>query len=276
MRQFWILIITLTLITTGVAAQPAQASGGIFYLVQAGDTLYSIAAAHGLSVDELADANGLAWNAWLYPGQQMFIPGRDVGWTNQFNQPFAQLGYGAPRPANYNPQPYAYPAFQNFNSAPWPGVSFNQPPSVFYQPAAPYSSGLPAWSRPPAPAPAFAEKWIDVNLTNQTVIAYEGQIPVFRALASTGIWKYPTIAGTFNIYVKYEKTRMTGGSGVDAYDLLDVPYVMYFHGGYGLHGTYWHNNFGTPMSHGCVNLSIRDAEWLFNWAPLGTRVVSHY
>ena len=51
---------------------------------------------------------------------------------------------------------------------------------------------------------------------------------------------------------------------------------MYFYGGYGLHGTYWHNNFGTPMSHGCVNLSQGDAAWLYNWAPVGTKVVTHY
>jgi lipoprotein-anchoring transpeptidase ErfK/SrfK len=122
----------------------------------------------------------------------------------------------------------------------------------------------------------FGEKWIDVDLTAQMVTAYEGSTPVFRMLASTGIWKYPTVVGTFNIYIKHEITRMTGGYGEEAYDLADVPYVMYFHHGYGFHGTYWHNNFGTPMSHGCVNLSIRDAEWLFNWAPVGTKVVSHY
>ena len=59
------------------------------------------------------------------------------------------------------------------------------------------------------------------------------------------------------------------------YYLPDVPYVMYFYDGYGLHGTYWHSNFGTPMSHGCVNLSIPDAEWLYNWADVGTLVNIH-
>jgi lipoprotein-anchoring transpeptidase ErfK/SrfK len=69
---------------------------------------------------------------------------------------------------------------------------------------------------------------------------------------------------------------MSGGSGADYYYLPNVPHVMYFYGGYGLHGTYWHNNFGTPMSHGCVNLSQTDAEWLYNWASVGTKVVTHY
>ena len=113
-------------------------------------------------------------------------------------------------------------------------------------------------------------------MTSQTLTAYEGQEPVFNVAVSTGTWQYPTVVGTFAIYVKFEKARMRGGSGVDAYDLPDVPYVMYFHKGYGLHGTYWHDNFGTPMSHGCVNLSMVDSEWLFNWASVGTKVVSHY
>lgn len=69
---------------------------------------------------------------------------------------------------------------------------------------------------------------------------------------------------------------ITGGAGDDEYFLPAVPYVMYFHGNYGLHGTYWHNNFGQPMSHGCVNLPTDAAQWLFNWAPIGTKVVTHY
>jgi lipoprotein-anchoring transpeptidase ErfK/SrfK len=59
------------------------------------------------------------------------------------------------------------------------------------------------------------------------------------------------------------------------YDLKDVPYVMYFFEDYAIHGAYWHNNFGTPMSHGCVNMNVPDAEWLYNWAPLGTLVSVH-
>jgi lipoprotein-anchoring transpeptidase ErfK/SrfK len=71
--------------------------------------------------------------------------------------------------------------------------------------------------------------------------------------------------------VKYEAADMWG----PGYYLPAVPYVMYFYEDYGLHGTYWHNNFGTPMSHGCVNFRTEDAQWLFNWASVGTRVVIH-
>ena len=115
-------------------------------------------------------------------------------------------------------------------------------------------------------------RWIDVNLSQQMVYAYEGDVVVNSFLASTGTWQTPTVTGTYHIYVKYASTSMSG----PGYYLPNVPYTMYFYKGYGIHGTYWHNNFGVPMSHGCVNLSIPDAEWLFNWASVGTEVNVHY
>lgn len=111
--------------------------------------------------------------------------------------------------------------------------------------------------------PAYpGEKWIEVNLTSQQVIAWEGETPVFTFSASTGLPNTPTVTGEYHIYWKLEKTLMTGPN----YYLPDVPYTMYFYGGYGLHGTYWHNNFGQPMSHGCVNLETGNAQKLFEWA----------
>ncbi|HUG34626.1 MAG TPA: L,D-transpeptidase family protein [Anaerolineales bacterium] len=115
-------------------------------------------------------------------------------------------------------------------------------------------------------------RWIDVDLTNQMVYAYEGDTIVNSFVVSTGTWMTPTVTGKYKIWIKLKKTNMSG----PGYYLADVPYVMYFHKGYGLHGTYWHNNFGTPMSHGCVNLSISDAEWLYNWAFEGTVVNVHH
>jgi lipoprotein-anchoring transpeptidase ErfK/SrfK len=115
-------------------------------------------------------------------------------------------------------------------------------------------------------------RWVDVDLTNQTAYAYDGDHVVRSFLVSTGTWQHPTVTGQFHIYVKYRYADMKG----PGYYLPDVPYVMYFYDGYGLHGTYWHNNFGTPMSHGCVNFSIPDAGWLFNFASVGTLVNVHY
>ena len=116
------------------------------------------------------------------------------------------------------------------------------------------------------------EHWIDVDLTRQRVTAYKGSEEMRSFLVSTGTWLTPTVVGQFNIYVRYESALMYGPD----YYLPNVPYVMYFYKGYGLHGTYWHNNFGTPMSHGCVNLRTEDAEWLFNFSDLGTLVNVHY
>ncbi len=116
------------------------------------------------------------------------------------------------------------------------------------------------------------ERWIEVDLTNQRVYAYEGTTLQRAFTVSTGTHRTPTVLGSYRVYVKYRFADMAG----PGYYLADVPYVMYFYRGYGLHGTYWHNNFGTPMSHGCVNLTIDDAGWLFDFASVGTLVHVHY
>jgi len=116
------------------------------------------------------------------------------------------------------------------------------------------------------------EKWIDVDLTNQRVYAYKGKNLINTFITSTGTWQHPTVTGQYKIYVMYRYADMAG----PGYYLPNVPYVMYFYKGYGIHGTYWHNNFGTPMSHGCVNLRTEDAGWVYNWASIGTVVNIHY
>ncbi len=141
----------------------------------------------------------------------------------------------------------------------------------------PTSAYVPPTAAPPAaPAPSNetrgGARWIDVDLTNQMVYAYEGDTIVNSFVVSTGTAYTPTVTGKFKIWIKLKSTDMSG----PGYYLPDVPYTMYFYKGYGLHGTYWHSNFGTPMSHGCVNLSIPDAEWLFYWASEGTVVNVHY
>ena len=120
------------------------------------------------------------------------------------------------------------------------------------------------------------ERWIDVNLTTQSLVAYEGDNAVFNSLVSSGTWLHPTVTGEFRVWLRYTAQTMDGTRlGYDYY-LPNVPYVMYFYRDYALHGTYWHNNFGTPMSHGCVNLPTPAAEWIFNWSSIGTLVNVHY
>lgn len=126
-------------------------------------------------------------------------------------------------------------------------------------------------------ATSKGEKHIYVDLSTQTLYAYEGGTKVMQTYISSGKWG-KTPVGNFHIWEKLVATRMAGGEGADAYDLPNVPYVMYFYNDFGLHGAYWHDNFGHPMSHGCVNMRQVDAQALFNWADapsgntLGTAV----
>lgn len=116
------------------------------------------------------------------------------------------------------------------------------------------------------------ENWIDVDLTRQRVRAYTGSTLIREFVVSTGTWQTPTVTGQYRIYIKLPSQTMSG----PGYYLPGVPYVMYFYQGYGIHGTYWHNNFGTPMSHGCVNMVTEDSEWIYNFASIGTLVNVHY
>ncbi len=130
-----------------------------------------------------------------------------------------------------------------------------------------------------ATAPTGARyKVIDVNLRTQRLVAYERGRVVYRALVATGKNGFRTPTGTFRIYRKLKDRTMRGCLNGECWVVPHVPNVMYIYGGVALHGTYWHNLFGTGrrMSHGCVNLSLKDAAWLYKWAPVGTRVTVHY
>jgi lipoprotein-anchoring transpeptidase ErfK/SrfK len=141
-----------------------------------------------------------------------------------------------------------------------------------------------------APAPALAQDVVDpgpgrwqaggnevvVSLGAQRLWAYEGEHVVLSTWVSTGTAETPEVAtpiGQYRILVKRPLETMTGTVNGEPYQVKDVPYVMYFTDeGHALHGTYWHNNFGSPMSHGCVNLPMDVAEWMYRWAPEGTAV----
>jgi hypothetical protein len=154
----------------------------------------------------------------------------------------------------------------------------------------------------PGPLPrdlAPGEKWIDVNLTTQTLIAYEGDKPAFATLVSTGKRDHQnkekdhaTPQGSYRIREKHVAATMDGDVASDGpYSIEDVPWIMYFNGSYALHGAFWHASFGSVRSHGCVNLAPADARTMFNWTEPhvpegwhganataekpGTRVVTH-
>ncbi|GEM_PF-747100 len=115
------------------------------------------------------------------------------------------------------------------------------------------------------------QRWIEVDLSNQKLIAWEGTSPVRAVLVSTGKQSTPTRVGTFAVQTKYLSTRMKG----PGYDVTNVPHTMYYSGGYAIHGAYWHKRFGTPVSHGCINVALDHAEWLFKWSNVGTPVIVH-
>lgn len=120
-----------------------------------------------------------------------------------------------------------------------------------------------------APAPSTSNgKAIVVSVNTQRIYAFENGQLVRSHLVSTGLPKTPTVLGDYSVYVKYVADDMSGPD----YFLPQVPYTMYFHQGYAIHGTYWHNQFGRPMSHGCVNLPVGESEWFFQWAEVGTPV----
>ncbi len=118
-------------------------------------------------------------------------------------------------------------------------------------------------------------KSIEIDIARQKLFAYfKGQVEK-EFIISTGTWKYPTPLGNFKIYTKIPSTTMTGFYGPDNpdnYSLPNVPHVMAFYKKYAIHGAYWHWRFGTRVSHGCINLKLPDAEWLYNWAYIGTPV----
>jgi lipoprotein-anchoring transpeptidase ErfK/SrfK len=112
---------------------------------------------------------------------------------------------------------------------------------------------------------------VGVNLGQQTAVAYEGDTPVYAAMVATGLPTTPTVQGVFRTWQRLTTGKMSGGSAATGgyYYLEGVTWTCYFYSGYALHTAYWHDAFGRPRSHGCVNLSPYDAWWIFQWSAPG-------
>jgi LysM repeat protein len=255
---------------------------GTYYVVQRGDTLKSIAAKFGLELQVLAQANRLTNPNVIYVGQRLFIPGgagnqtvsqptdsqsdtqpASAQPTKEQRKHVVQAGEGLSMiAAKYGVSWQAIAAANNLSN-----------PNLIYVGMVlviPEATSDPVTFQPIAPAAPDANgKLILVILSQQRTYAYENGQLLRSTYVSTGLPATPTVTGEYRIYVKYRAQLMSG----PGYYLPNVPYVMYFFRGYGLHGTYWHSNFGRPMSHGCVNLPTDEARWFFDWAPVGTRVL---
>ena len=126
----------------------------------------------------------------------------------------------------------------------------------------------------PAIGSAKAQKSIVVSLGQQMFWAYKGDKVVLSSYVSTGKAGFDTPTGSYSVLSKLPSQTMEGVIGGEYYNVPDVPSVLYFtSNGHAIHGTYWHNNFGWPMSHGCVNLPLDVAAWLYRWTPVGTPVL---
>ena len=254
-------------------AAPASVTSNGTYVVRSGDTLNSIAARFGVSPAVLARANGISNPNKIYVGQRLVISGSAAP------APQPKPGATAPSGGVYIVQRGDTLAkiaarYRTTVSALMALNGISNPNKIWVGQRLRVGKGGGTVAPGPVKPPVSGggAKWIDINLSKQRLTAYQGKTPVFSALISGGLPRTPTVVGRFKINTKLRATRMRG----PGYDLPNVPYTMYFYRGYAIHGTYWHNNFGRPMSHGCVNMRTSEAAWLFNWAPMGTTVVTHW
>lgn len=280
-----------SLIIPTADSQTAITTSGGTHIVQRGETLFLIGLKYGLSWTLIQQANNLL-DTRIYAGQTLIIPG-----TN-----FTPVSTATPTPeappTTETPAPEAtqstpttsettihivqagetlfkiglkygvrWPAIQAANGLATTQIFAGQQLIIPGANDPIVTSDVPVVSAPSTPA-GTGRRFL-VDLSEQRLYAFEGDTMVRTTLISSGTWQYPTVVGTFYIYLRFESTRMRG----PGYDLPNVPYTMYFYKGYGLHGTYWHNNFGTPMSHGCVNMPTEEAQWAYYWSDYGTPVI---
>jgi len=254
------------------------------YTAQTGDTLSSIAAAHGMSLAQLVELNRISLSRPLYVGEVLSLRAMETASIIDVADNFQEervhvvqagehLGIIAEA---YTTSARKIAEVNTLSNASLlvPGQTLRIPPPSFDELAKLSPVGDDGYHTHPV-ALSETEKWIDVDLSEQRVVAYEGAEPVAEFAVSTGKQATPTVTGTFRIWAKTPVQDMFGGNRAagDFYFLEDVQWVQYFHEDYGFHGATWHNNFGQPMSRGCVNMRNEDAEWLYKWAgPDGAEV----
>lgn len=249
----------------------ALPAGDGYYTVRRGDNLVRVANANGMSLNDLMRLNGLTNPNFIWVGQKLRVSARveAIQAEKQSEPSVADSIYVVQQGDNlaeiaeeHNTTTYE---LMVANGLPNPSFTW-------------VGQRLRIKGKAPAPAmlasnaPANGVRWIEVNLSNQTLTAWQGNVAVLHTNVSTGTAATPTVTGRYSIGMKLSSQHMSG----PGYSLPGVPYVMYFFQGYAIHGTYWHNNFGTPMSHGCVNMRTGEAQFLYNWASPGTEVYVHY
>ena len=255
---------------TTIVADTTLPAGDGYYTVQRGDMLTSVAKANGMTLTDVMRLNGLTDPNFIWVGQKLRVSARvslteapdakpevaDTIYVVQVGDSLSQIA------KDHNTTTYVLMAANGLPNANfvWVGQRLR------------IQEGSAGGGFNPAAAPADGYRWIEVNLSNQTLTAWQGGVAVLYTNISSGLGGTPTVTGRYNVNIKLSAQRMIG----PAYALPNVPWVMYFYGDYAIHEAYWQNNFGSPMSHGCVNMRPGEAQMLYNWAPMGTEVYVHY
>ena len=324
---FRLLLMILFLLSLFIIRIPALYAQGAVHVVQPGDSLSAIALRYGVSMSELATANGISNNDHVWVGQQLTLPGSSDGrgWSNTSAGITVTVGRGDSLSLIAAMYGMSIQELMELNgltdpnnvwlgqqlqvggsaaAAPQTASVSQSSGDLIYHVVQPGESlsGIAAYhgvmmqavmdanglwdpntvrvgqrlairgGRQPAVnnvyAPPTGQKRIVVDLSDQTLTAWQGEAVALYTRISSGTGATPTITGYYKIDRKYLSQHMTG----PGYDIPDVPHVMYFWEGYAFHGAYWHNNFGIPMSHGCIHLRPGEDQWLYNWADPGTDV----
>ena len=234
---------------------------GIYYLLQNGSWIPG----KGARVGEYSTFQGLQFSstpnnsfAWPLPFYIDSIPVRSAP------------GYNSPQTDRYL-YPYV-DIVQVYDTKNVDGVDWNLIGSNEWVEARIFAMVTP---NPTPPEGVTTARWIDIDLAEQTLAVYDNHQLVFATVIASGLEPFYTRPGLFQIYLKKETETMQTSDVTDFYYLDNVPWTMYFDKARALHGAYWRTRFGYPQSHGCVNLSVGDSHWLFNWAHEGDYVYIH-
>jgi len=250
------------------------------YAVQPGDTLAIVAAHVGTTAARLAELNQRSPASRLHRGELLRVPVTahsdfplpvedDIPSTGRYYvHTVADKESLATIAANYGSSTRQILKVNDLDSAGEvkAGMRIVVPPLSFAEIFADIPLG--EYGVPEYPVVPTTAKWISVDLNYQRAYAWEGSNLIKKFAISSGKSRTPTVTGDFRIWAKIPSQTMEGGSWEtgDYYNLPNVQWVQYFYQDYAFHGAYWHNKFGVPTSHGCVNLTNADAKWLYEWA----------
>jgi LysM repeat protein len=260
--------------------EPAIATSST-YTVARGDTLNSIAHAFNMTIEQLAQVNNLTNPNLVFTGQTLVVSAAALEPVETAPQP-VEAAVVAPSTIDAQTIHTVMPGEYLSSIARQYGVSwlsiaeanniYDTNTVIAGQQLIIPTAIDAVYIQAAPPALVGVGREIIVDISDSRVYAYENGVLVRNVLGSMGRLVTPTIVGSFAVQRKYVTTLMTG----PGYYTPDVPWTMYFYSGYAIHGAYWHNNWGTPMSHGCVNLPVPEAEWFFYFADVGTPVNVQY